>query len=375
MTSMPAEGTKPSSINRPPPPLPPPDFVLSNSLTAALYTTFSKPEHTRNALASILTSDVLWSTPLFDTSSFDQLCDALQQFFSFFEEPTITIYSADHAQSPDDSSFSIEWTISFLYPLPWRPRVSLSGTSVVQTVDNTGEQVSSITDKWYVSLFGIFRQALPRLTDLLWLWPAPHAETDAGGRRVLQKTRRYTVVEQAPRTEFRVRSFLEVIERELVFATPALPEECFEGGLRRMELYSTVSPLEVRQLDEGMYEWTMAVPGAHVGSSNILLQAPLAECASVHVTKRRVFAVYRFGGFSKMEMAEQKLKPMLAALRKDGLWDGEMQGSDVRLRLYDIKVGFNSSGLLAMCMFGFFRPLPRLNEIAIDITDRWEEER
>lgn len=373
MTSPPMESEKPVS-SRPPPPLPPPDFVTGNKLTAALYKLFSAREQPQKILASVLPPDVRWSNPLFDASSLDEVCEALDQFFSFMIEPTITIYSCMTIQaSPAESSFSFEWTISFIYPLPWRPRVSLSGTTIAQTHGPT-ESVTSLTDNWNVSPGNIIIQSLPKLTDAIWLWPAPHAETDQGGRRVLRKMDNYKIIEQAPRSEFRASAFVPRNERELVYATPALPEECFEGGLRRKEIYSTVSPLEVRQLEEdGWYEWVVSVPGSHTGSSSVLLKAPLAECASVKVANRRVFAVRRYGGISSREIAEKELKIMVKALQDDGWWHGLVTASDVWVRLFDIKVGFNSSGLLAMCMYGSLRFLPRANEIAIEITGAWEQ--
>lgn len=365
-------------------PLSPPDFVRSNPLTAALYNLFSVPGSSslngevepsprygldsEEFLSDVFTTDAVWTTPLFETDSREKLCASLDQFLSFAIEPTLVVYSVKHTS---EQSFTFEWTLSFLYPLPWRPRVAVSASSTAIT-DGDG-YVTKLTDDWYVQPFSLVLQALPPLPDVIWLWPAPHAETDRGSRRLLKRTRRYSVIEMAPRVEVRVTEFVEENSRELIYAIPAIPDKAFDGGLRRKELYSAVAPISLRHLGDGYFEWTIAAPGGHIGTSSVLMPAPAGEGTSLEITKRRVFATYRFGGFSMKEVIDEKLEPFVDAIKEDGLWEGEVEDSDVLVRVYNTKVGFNSSGLLAIASYGYSMGVPRVNEIAIDITGIWDK--
>lgn len=366
-----------SILKRPPPPLPPPLSVQSNGLTAALYQLFSKSGDANFVLSDVLAADVTWKMPLFNATSRKQVCDALDQFLSFSLQCTIAIF--DVVNDEEDGNieigengrgFSFEWTLSFLYPLPWRPRVAFSGAT--QATTNSEGLVTALVDDWYAPPVNIIQQTLPRLKDFFWLWPSPHAEMDSGTRRVLKTTPNYKIIAQAPRAEVHIVAPVKENERELIYVTPALPADVFEGGLRRLEFYSTVSPLSIRQLHGDDFEWVVAVPGAHVGSSNILFPTPMVEGVTVRVTGKRIFATYRFRGFSTRSETEKRLQKLVKHLRDDSVWEGDILASDVWVRSYDIKVGFNSAGLISMAMYTNSRGVPRVNEIAIDITDRWE---
>lgn len=357
-------------VKRPASPLSTPQFVASNKLTAALYEIFSKKDKADNILSTVLADDVKWSSPLFDKQSRQDVCASLDQFLSFADEPTIVVYTV--SQDKDSDGYSFEWTLSFLYPLPWRPRVALSSTTHVNV--RSDGLVIAITDDWYVPPFNIIQQTLPRLKDIFWFFPAPPPETDMGSRRKLKSTRDYMVIEQAPRAEIHILGEVQQNERDLIYVTPALPEDVFEGDLRRLEFYSTVSPLAIRHFSGDDFEWVLPVPGAHAGSSNVLLPAPKSRDVTVRSEGRRVFAVHRFRGFSTRTETEKHLKKFMKALRADGLWEGDILSNDVWIRLYDISVGFNSKGLLAMAMYSNSRGVPRVNELAIDITDRWHEQ-
>lgn len=380
-----ATSSAPISKKQPSPRLSPPDFVRSNSLTAALYNLFSSPasdtmdteiepvpvrgQDSAKQLTDVFAADVVWTMPLFDVDARAQLCESFDQFFGFAISPTLTVYSVKHTS---EQSFTFEWTLSFLYPLPWRPRVAVSATSTAMTDDNG--RVVKLTDDWFVPPWSLVLQALPPLPDIMWLWPAPHAETDRGSRRVLKRTRHYSIVEMAARVEMRIRDYVEENSRELVYAVPALPEKAFEGGLRRKEIYSTVTPISIRHTGDGWFEWVIAAPGAHVGTSSTLMPMPVEDGVSLEVAERRVFAITRFGGYSRKEIVDQKRVPFVNAIKNDGLWEGSVEDDDIWVRVYNIKVGFNSSGLLAMAMYGHSKGVPRVNEIAVDITEFWDKE-
>lgn len=372
---------KPSPA-RPAPPLSPPPSIAEHPLLSALYEAFSK--RTSDPLRQVISADAQWITPFFDASSADKVLRTIDDFLSFAVDPTITIYEL--RPEDDEGTLSFCSTISFNYPLPWRPRVSASITSTVSvsSSSNTNESllVTKVEDKWYTSPFTLVVQSLPRLTDIFWLYPAPHAETDRGQRQKLLSTSDYTIIYQAPRAEYRVISNIQFFEKDLVWAMPALPEISFEGNLRRLEKYSTVSPICLRVLDNELqkkkkslaYQWAIPVAGTLVGSSDVLAQFPLAERAELINVRRRLMAVSRFRGLSREKEVKKRVERLLDSLERDGVISGRHDsicfgGCNVWVRVYDCKVGFNSIGAISMAMFGSSTGVPRVNEIAIDLTD------
>lgn len=385
----------PSSSTSNPPPVPKanvkrpsspsleqPDFVTSNRLTAALYDVFSSQGAKLSSLSSLLAPDVFWDMPVFTSRSRREANDILSQFFSFSIEPSITVYSVtyesteEEQQNDDTCSFYFEWTLSFLYPFPWRPRVCVSGKSkVIMSTSSIAGSVKRIEDDWFVSPLSLIQQALPRLRDIFWLFPGPPPESDIGTRRILQpatRKRPYAIVLQAPRAEFSAIGHINLNEREVLYTAPSFPPDAYEGRLRRREFYSTVTPVSVRYAGGDDFEFMVNVPGGHVGSSNVLLKAPLAQGVSINIQPRRVFAILRFSGFSTRQKSEVQLQSLIEMLRQDGWWEGDVLASDVWIRTYDNFVGFNSKGLLAISLFGNSKLIPRTNEVAIDITETWE---
>lgn len=368
------------NVKRPPSPLEQPDFVTSNRLTAALYDLFSSQGANLSSFSSLLAPDVFWDMPLFTSRTRREVNGILSQFFSFSIEPSITVYSVTYESVEEKDNtclFSFEWTLSFLYPFPWRPRVCVSGKSkaIMSTSSSIAGSIKRIEDDWFVSPVSLIQQALPRLRDIFWLFPGPPPESDTGTRRILQpatRERPYSIILQAPRAEFSAIGYINLNEREVLYTAPSFPPDAYEGRLRRREFYSTVTPVSVRYAGGNDFEFMVSVPGGHAGSSNVLVKAPLTQGVSINIQPRRVFAVLRFRGFSTRSKSEKQLQSLIEMLREDGWWDGDVLASDVWIRTYDNFVGFNSKGLLAISLFGNSKLIPRTNEVAIDITESWE---
>lgn len=340
--------------------------------------------------------------PLFDARSTKEVSDSWKQFFKFAIDSTVNIYSvAYHSKEKYDFNsninissynglgeielnqtynrgehtlFTFEWTVSFLYPLPWRPRVSFSGQTTVKVKDTSLFKAVKIVDNWYVQPLNVIRQSLPKLKDLLWLFPAPPCESDIGQRYTISKKKHYKVIQQAPRSEMSIFMTIQDIERELVYVTPKFPGQVYEGNLKRREFYSTVTPVSVRYAGSGTtndFECMIPVPSGHLGSANVLIAQPMAPGVVLRTHPQRVFAIYRFSGYGRRTECEQNLQKFIRYLRQDGLWTGDLLASDVWIRTYDATVGFNSKALLSIIMYGTSIGVPRINEIAIDITDTW----
>ncbi|PXF44188.1 hypothetical protein BWQ96_06048 [Gracilariopsis chorda] len=371
----------------PPPPLPPPPAVAHNPFLSALYRAFSTASAA--CFENLFEEGIRWDAPFLDAHSRDRVLDLLDDFFAFAVDPTIAVYQVQ--TSDDETQLQFNWTLSFNYPLPWRPRVSASGVSSVTLSSPTS--VEHIKDEWYTSPATLITQSLPRVTDMFWLYPSPHSETDRGQRKMIRSTSQYSIIHQAPCAEYRVLGQVEYYEHELIWAMPAIPKHAFEGGLRKLEQYSAVSPVALRlfedfdlegdranaQDDTLTYQWALPVPTTLIGSSDVLVQFPMAKDAHVLNVPRRLMAVARFKGFSTRTEVQKRLKALVDALVADNVIPPDEQsvrfgGRNVWVRGYECKVGFNSKGVLSMAMYGGSKGVPRVNEIAIDLTELVNEQ-
>lgn len=363
MTS--AETPSKSTKIPPKPALPPPSFVLETPLAAALYKSFQEaPQSCAKHMNAVLSSEAKWDTALFSVKGRSEILDSLNSFLSFALDPTICIHSVQEN--------NLRWTLSFTYPLPWRPQVTVSGRSEM-TLTKSGKEVYEIKDKWDKAPLTLLQQAMPTIADILWLFPIPVPESDAGTRELLKKGRGYEVVRQAPRPEFVVVENVYEKEQQYFWATPAFPENAFEDTLRRLERYWTVTPISIREIGDDLFEWAVAVPGRLVGSSKELILVPEDQTASVIERPERIFGCMRFAGFATKDIVKEKVEVLVQKLRDDGLWgDEEMERERVWGRIYNATAGFSIRGKLTMATYGQTFGVRRVNEIAIDITDRWE---
>jgi hypothetical protein len=296
-------------------------------------------------------------------------------FLSFFLEPAVH-FTAERHVAGDANAVELDWLLSFTYPLPWRPRVTFSGStraafSSLRPSPNR-RLITSVVEDWDAPVRTIFKQTLPRLSDILWLYPAPHAETDDSTRKLLSKHDGYSIVRLAARPELRIRASIWDSDKPYVRATPALPAALFDGRLRRKEDYSTVSPISVRCVDgDNEYEWAVPIPGTMIGSGTGLPEpSSQADEAQFVDTPARRCAIVRYRGYALSEKFEKKCDELVSKLQRDGfLPEGQdVEGSRVWARSYDCKIGFNSLSLLCIATYGTTRGVPpRLNELLIEL--------
>lgn len=105
----------------------------------------------------------------------------------------------------------------------------------------------------------------------------------------------------------------------------------------------------------------------------------MAKDAHVLNVPRRLMAVVRFNGLCTRTQVKKQLQALLDALVADKLIAGDeaslqFGGRDVWVRGYECKVGFNSKGVLSMAMYGGSKGVPRVNEIALDLTELVDEQ-
>lgn len=134
------------------------------------------------ALSALLDDAVLWTTPLFNLSGKAAVLDQLATTVAFLENPAI--YYPPASVSADPQPVGVEWTVSGVWGSPTRPRVLLSGGSLLEWTP-TGRLVGW-TDTWTGGGgMPVLRQLVPTAADIYWLFASPHAETFSATRRVV----------------------------------------------------------------------------------------------------------------------------------------------------------------------------------------------
>lgn len=350
-------------------PDPPALSEASGALRKAMYAVLRGEAGADAALRDVLQDGVQWSSPVVNADSRAGVVEALGAFTGFMLEPVV-LFTGEVEDG--DGLVRLEWLLSFVWPTPWRPQVTLSGRSLL-TLSPGKESIVKIVDEWDASPWNAVRQALPRLRDILWLYPSPHAEIDLGTRKVLAKHDGYAVVRVAARPEMRiVGEVLNPREANDITAFPAIPPEAFNGGLRRREVYSTVSPVSVRQLSDTEYEFSVPIPGAIFGSSrNPPLPEHPAKEVRVSLSPSRRCAVVRYPGFAKNELFEKQLETLVGKLQRDGYLpaDHVLDRSSVWARQYDSKIGFNEKSEVAIGTGGApaYGVPRRWNELLIEL--------
>lgn len=358
--SFPRESTLPSLE-------PPSNSPAAQALRDALAHIFRGEELADVALRDTIAPSCTWNSPLVSANGRDEVAKYLADFSGFVLGPVIMITGEE---DESDGRVRLEWLLSFTQPLPWRPRVTVSGRSFL-SLDEKRAHVVEIVEEWDASTWSVARQILPRLADIVWLYAAPHAELDFGTRKLLKKENGYSIVRVAARPEMCVDCLLSENEFAVVTAVPAIPSYAFVGGLRRLENYSTVSPISVRQTGELRCEFSIPIPGTIFGSSK---EAPIPPHPSADVrvalSPARTCAVVRYRGFAAEKLFESTLERLVDKLRRDGyLPSGQaVDRSCVWARSYDSKVGFNGSSEVAIATCGATEGIPpRWNELLIEL--------
>jgi SOUL heme-binding protein len=352
-------------------PEPPCRCAASGALRDALCAIFRGEREASPSLAKALSSSCSWSSALVDAKDRAGAAKTLKEFTGFVIDPVI-LFTDEQEES--GGQIRLNWLLSFTYPTPWRPQVTVSGQSLL-ALNAERDKITNIVDEWDASPWTIIEQARPRLSDILWLYPAPHAETDLGTRKLLASHKGYKLVRVAARPEMRIESqLLRENEVDMVTAFPAIPPYAFNGGLRRRENYSTVSPIAVRHLGGVEYEYAIPIPGTIYGSSRATpLPVHPSEKVRIVMTSPRRCAAIRYGGFASSKIFEEKLKTLLANLERDGYVPAGFVVDRARVwaRQYDSKIGFNGKSEVAIGTSGgsAYGIPPRWNELLVELPE------
>ncbi|MGG6298179.1 DUF2358 domain-containing protein [Leptolyngbya sp. AN02str] len=101
---------------------------------------------------SIYAEDVYFKDPMTQFRGRDRY----QQMLGFIETWFRNIRLDLHNMQRTDNFIRTDWTLSWNTPLPWQPRISISGWSELTVNDQ--ELISSHVDYWHCSRFDVLKQ-------------------------------------------------------------------------------------------------------------------------------------------------------------------------------------------------------------------------
>lgn len=101
---------------------------------------------------TIYAEDVYFKDPLNEFRGLSRY----QQMITFIDTWFRNVQLDVHKIQRQEQQIETEWTLSWNSPLPWQPRINISGRS--ELLLNEGEQIISHIDYWYCSIWDVLRQ-------------------------------------------------------------------------------------------------------------------------------------------------------------------------------------------------------------------------
>ncbi len=105
-----------------------------------------------NQTYSIYANDVYFKDPMTEFRGRDRY----QTMIAFMAQWFLNIKMDLHQIYQDGSTIHTQWTLHWQTPLPWKPPISIPGTSELK-LNDTGEIISHI-DTWNISRFDVIKQ-------------------------------------------------------------------------------------------------------------------------------------------------------------------------------------------------------------------------
>ena len=106
---------------------------------------------------SLYAEDVYFKDPMTEFSGCDRYRQMIQFIDRWFADPQLDL----HQIQQRDRTIRTDWTLSWTTPLPWRPRITISGWS--DLILNEAGRVISHIDYWHCSRLNVLKQHIPGL--------------------------------------------------------------------------------------------------------------------------------------------------------------------------------------------------------------------
>jgi hypothetical protein len=107
-----------------------------------------------NQTYSIYAEDVYFQDPLTKFRGIDRYKKMIQFIQQWFLDPQMDV----HDIQQQENTIKTEWTLSWNTPLPWKPRISISGWSELRL--NPQNLIVSHIDYWHCSPLNVLKQHL-----------------------------------------------------------------------------------------------------------------------------------------------------------------------------------------------------------------------
>ena len=112
---------------------------------------------------ALYAEDVFFKDPMTEFRG----CDRYQKMIGFidqwFTDPQLDLHGIEQrdtdAAQENQCDIRTDWTLQWTTPLPWKPRISISGWSEL-TINDAGLIVSHV-DYWHCSRLDVLKQHLP----------------------------------------------------------------------------------------------------------------------------------------------------------------------------------------------------------------------
>ena len=108
-----------------------------------------------NQTYDIYADDVYFEDPLNAFRGRDRYQRMIAFIHRWFEAPQLDLKHI----SADGSTLQTEWTLSWIAPFPWKPKVSISGHTIMTL--NAEGLIASHIDYWHCSRWEVLKQVLP----------------------------------------------------------------------------------------------------------------------------------------------------------------------------------------------------------------------
>lgn len=104
---------------------------------------------------SLYTDDVYFKDPLNEFRGCDRYQRMIRFIETWFQDPKLDL----HAIQRTGDQIRTDWTLHWTTPLPWKPRIHISGWSELHL--NQQDQIVSHIDYWHCSRLDVLKQHLP----------------------------------------------------------------------------------------------------------------------------------------------------------------------------------------------------------------------
>jgi hypothetical protein len=105
---------------------------------------------------SIYAADVYFKDPLTQFRGLKRYQEMISFIKTWFQDIVMEVHSLQQAEQVIESRWTLHWTT----PLPWHPRISISGRSELTL--NAANQICSHIDYWDCSRWEVIKQHFPR---------------------------------------------------------------------------------------------------------------------------------------------------------------------------------------------------------------------